>query len=283
MLVGVAVSHDRPPAPARTELLPLDVVEQRIGEVSRSYLGVRAIPLAAVIGTLDRASRDFDRSFRPRRAELRQRLRSVRRRYPDGDFPPIQVVELGGAYFVIDGHHRVALARELGMRFVDAEITSVRTAYELPPDVDIATLVHTDAHRRFHRDSGLAAVPQAAMLFSRPQGYPELLEVIRAWGYERSLRAGVLLPPEEVAARWFAEVYRPALTALHTAELPAAYRYKTDTDLFLWVHQLLRAMLLDRPEASYLTAAGQARRQRVPRSFKRRFRRHRTTPLTPQR
>jgi hypothetical protein len=34
--------------------------------------------------------------------------------FPDGAFPPIEVVEVGGLYFVSDGHHRVALARERG-------------------------------------------------------------------------------------------------------------------------------------------------------------------------
>ena len=265
-----------------TGLLPLAEVASRVGELSRSYLGVRPIPLRAIVGSLDR-SRDFDRSFTPRRLHLRRRLQSVGGRYPDGDFPPIQVVELGGAYFVIDGHHRVALAHRLGMAFVDAEITSVSTSYAVPPEVDIPTLVHTDAHRRFHRDSALDALPDGvAVEFSRPQGYPELLEVIRAWGYERSLEAGALLPPEEVAARWVEEVYRPGIAALEKVELPSAYRYKTRADLFLWVHQLLRAMLVDRRDASYCDAAGQARRQRVSRRFRRHFLRTRTRPL-PQR
>ena len=275
----MAAPAHQPSRPGSTDLLPLDVVAQRIGELNRSYLGVRTIPIDAVIGTLDRNAKDFDRSFTPRRADLRRRLRALRDRYPGGDFPPIQVVELGGAYFVIDGHHRVALARELGMRSVEAEITSMTTSYAVPPDVDAATLVHTDAHRRFHRDSGLTGVPEASLRFSRPQGYPELLEVIRAWAYQRSVEAGTLLPPQVAAARWFQEVYRPGVAALQNVELPEAYRYKTETDLFLWVYQLLRAMLLDRPEATYLDAAGQARRQRVSRRFRRRFLRERTKPL----
>lgn len=31
-------------------------------------------------------------------------------RYPEGDFPSIQAVELGEVYFVVDGHHRTAAA-----------------------------------------------------------------------------------------------------------------------------------------------------------------------------
>ena len=85
-----------------------------------------------------------------------------------------------------------------------------------------------------------------------------------------------------MAARWVEEVYRPGCAALHKVELPAAYRYKTKADLFLWVHQLLRAMLVNQREASYCDAARQARRQRLSRRFRRHFLRKKTRPL-PQR
>jgi ParB-like chromosome segregation protein Spo0J len=41
--------------------------------------------------------------------------------------PPIEVQELGGAYFVADGHHRIALARERKADFIDAEVTRLQT------------------------------------------------------------------------------------------------------------------------------------------------------------
>ena len=48
-----------------------------------------------------------------------QRLASVRRAFPDGAFPPISVFEIGGSYFVSDGHKRVAVAREMGIDLID--------------------------------------------------------------------------------------------------------------------------------------------------------------------
>jgi ParB-like chromosome segregation protein Spo0J len=35
--------------------------------------------------------------------------------FPDGVVPAISTYEVDGMYFVVDGHHRVALAHELGM------------------------------------------------------------------------------------------------------------------------------------------------------------------------
>ena len=55
---------------------------------------------------------DFDRDFQPRRPDVRERWRRVERAFPEAGFPPIVVYQLGDAYFVIDGHHRVAIARQ---------------------------------------------------------------------------------------------------------------------------------------------------------------------------
>lgn len=137
-----------------------------------SYLGVREIPVERIIGSLDRTA-DFDRSFRPRRGFSRGRLAGLRGAFPDGRMPPIEVQELGGAYFVADGHHRVALAREREADFIDAEVTRLQTNYEVGPDVDVCQLVHTEQQRVFLEESGLGrARPNVLIEFSRPGGYP---------------------------------------------------------------------------------------------------------------
>jgi hypothetical protein len=42
--------------------------------------------------------------------------------------PPIEVLEVGGEYWVVDGHNRVAIARELRLAFLDANVTGIRWA-----------------------------------------------------------------------------------------------------------------------------------------------------------
>jgi ParB-like chromosome segregation protein Spo0J len=39
--------------------------------------------------------------------------------------PPVQLVRTGGDYWVVDGHNRVALARELGQLWIDADVTEL--------------------------------------------------------------------------------------------------------------------------------------------------------------
>ena len=262
------------------DLLDLDEVRDRLRVVGQVYGGVHPIPVNRVIGSLARPS-DFDRDFRPRFRFSQDRLAGLRATFPDGaGMPAIDVHEAGGAYFVTDGHHRVALARERGVDYIDAEITHLLTNYQIPPDVDACTLVHTQQQRIFAEESGLAeARPQARIEFSRPAGYPELLEAVKAHGSDLARRLGRLPSRKEVAADWYDTVYLPAVQALHRESLPQRYAYKTHADLFLWIYQRRRALRITDPSSDFTTAARDAASARVSRRSRREFMRKKCQAL----
>ena len=262
------------------ELLPLDEVRSRLRIVAQSYLGIHAIPVERIVGSLDR-SQDFTRDFRPRRPASKARLQRLRDAFPHGDMPPIEVMEAGGAYFVADGHHRVALARERGTEFVDAEVVRLTTNYEIPPDVDACALVHTEQQRRLMEESGLArARPDLVIEFALPRGYAELLETIKAHGHDLARAGdGVLPPAEEVAADWHDAVWAPGVAALRDAGLPEAFPYKTEADLFLWVYERRRDLRAFHAGAGFDDAARLALDEGVGRRLARELRRETARPL----
>lgn len=263
------------------DLLKLSDVRQRLHIVEQSYAGVRAIEVERVVGSLDRSG-DFDRDFHPRRPASRERMASLRAAFPNGDPPPIEAYEVGGAYFVSDGHHRVALARERSAEFIDAEVTRLVTNFAIDADVDVRRLIHTDAEQSLLRESGLgAARPGAQIRFSRPGGYPELLEIIQAHGYALMRTRGELVAAQEVAADWYDTVYLPGVAALRREALPEVYQYKTDADLFLWVYQRRRALRVLCGTADFDEAARDARAQRPSRRFRRSFVKKASSPLEP--
>jgi hypothetical protein len=260
-------------------LLPLDEVRRRLGVTGQSYAGVRPVPVDRIVGSVDR-SQDFGPGFRARRALSRPRLAALRAAFPDGGMPPIEVYEVGGSYFVADGHHRVALARELGAEFLDAEVTVLRTAYELPPDVDVAQLVHTEQQRRLMVESGLSeSRPDVDITFARPRGYPELLEAIKAHGYDLARARGAVPAPAEVAADFHDAVYAPGVAAVRRAGLPAKYPYKTEADLFLWVYERRRDLRVVDPDAGFDDAAAFAAGEGVGRRDRRTIEREAAKPL----
>ncbi|MGA7270773.1 MAG: ParB N-terminal domain-containing protein [Acidimicrobiia bacterium] len=98
-----------------------------LSDVDRSSAGetvttAALVPLGRIIGTVARCC-DFDRCFRPLRPHLRRRLSALRDRLRDQHLPTIRLRQVGDDYYVIDGHHRLAIAHERGMFAMDAIVT----------------------------------------------------------------------------------------------------------------------------------------------------------------
>ncbi len=88
---------------------------------NRKLIGIQEIPVEEIVGTLNRAS-DFDRKFRPLKSYLRDRWVNVYLTLENEGWSPIVVHKVGENYYVEDGHHRVSVARLLGMAFIQARI-----------------------------------------------------------------------------------------------------------------------------------------------------------------
>jgi hypothetical protein len=250
-------------------LLSLDEVSKRLRAFEQTYVGIRPIPVDAIVGTVSRVD-DFDRDFLPKRSKIQERWETVEESYPEGDFPPIVVYELDGRYFVVDGHHRVAIAKQLGTEFIDAEITQLRSSSPLPPDADIGSIIMTEQQRRFMEESGLVrARPEARIEFSRPQGYIELLEHIKIHGYHLMMERGQLLSVEEIAGDWHDRVYVPTVEAIHREGLQEMWPKATDADLFLWVSQRRRELFPDRPDELDIERTVKAAKETTPKPKRR--------------
>jgi len=173
------------------------------------------------------------------------------------------------------------LAHERGIVELDAEVTRIQTRYDIPPDVDIRQVIHTQQRQQFMEHSGLArARPQAAVEFSCPHGYPELLELIKAHGYDLERRTNRLMAREEIAGNWYDTIFVPGVAALREERVPEAYSYKTDADLFLWVYQQRRRLLVEDASTGYHKAARAVREGRMGWWRRRQLRRDRTEPLS---
>ena len=206
----------------RDRLLELDEVERRLKPFGRRYLGVRAIPLDALVGTDSRAD-SFTRDFRPLHAFSRDRLRSLEAAFPDGGFPPIVTVKLGEAYFVIDGHHRAALARRGGAEMIDADVTELIARVPLPAGADMLEVVLRELERIFLEDSGLAEARSGVRVsVSRPAHYLELLENVQVHGYHLMRGRGRVLEDAVIAANWYDAIYTPTLAVIERLRLGSA-------------------------------------------------------------
>lgn len=228
------------------DLVPFPEVQKRLRLFEEHYRGVKAIPVKAIVGSVDKSSQ-FDRSFRSRVSDQRKRMRQVALAFPDGDFPPIRVFQVSEVFFVRDGHIRVAVAKEKGVEFIDAEITELETQEAIPKEADLVDVIHLEQHRRLLTDTALgAARPDANIRVSLPVGYSKIRDSIAVHGYRLFQERGEVLPREEIAGDWYDRVYRPAINALARAGLIEAFSRSTEADLFLWVEERRRSMFPER-------------------------------------
>jgi hypothetical protein len=95
---------------------------RRAGALTRRPPRVIPISVSCVVGSLDAAKAARLRpDFLPKQGGQTARYHSVETAMRDGaSLPAIEVYGLGGAYYVVDGHHRVAAARRLGQLYLDA-------------------------------------------------------------------------------------------------------------------------------------------------------------------
>ena len=88
---------------------------------NRKLLGIKDIRVAEIVGTLNREP-DFDALFRPLKKHTLARWVNAYILHEHDGWPPIIVHKVREEYFVEDGHHRVSVARALGVEFIEAKV-----------------------------------------------------------------------------------------------------------------------------------------------------------------
>lgn len=113
----------------------LDLNAATLCITGRHAIGLHSVPLDAISGTFGRPG-DFDRRFCPRSDRLRERWQGVALARLQGTaLPAVSLILVGDCYGVLDGHHRVSVARALRADEIDAEVTRWEVAGPLPWDL----------------------------------------------------------------------------------------------------------------------------------------------------
>ncbi|WP_217361749.1 ParB N-terminal domain-containing protein [Aeromicrobium stalagmiti] len=210
------------------QAMSFDEVVDALGRRAEHYVGTKVIPLDAIVGSVDKV-RDFDRRFRPTSAVSRQRWERLARASRTGEvIPPIDVYQIGDYYFVRDGHHRVSVARSLGVTLIEARITAIDTLLT-PVGIDSRSALEL----KFWRRLMLQRVPfvgeaRAAVAVDDPADYGEIAEAVEAWAARTMHAEGAYMDPGTMAARWYAEEFSPVVAMIEEAgvrgkdERPAA-------------------------------------------------------------
>jgi len=218
-------------------MLSMDKVLKAAGAEGRADRGEQEIPLVRIVGSAASQGKasDFDPGFLPVSNRTRDRWTRIYREMAEGgELPPIDVYKLGDNYYVIDGHHRVSVARQLGWDTIKARVVEVQTRAPLGPDVDAEALLRAAEYAGFLEATQLDRVrPGARIQCSRLGRYDEIYQHILGHRYFLGLERGQEVPLPEAAASWYDNVYLPIVDVIRKHRVAEVHPGWTEADLYV--------------------------------------------------
>ena len=207
------------------------------GLEGRAYGGVREIPVNRIAGSVapDAKTYDFDPAFLPVNRRLRDRWTRIYRAMVEGDeLPPIDVYRVDDSYYVIDGHHRVSVARSLGRPEISARVIDIKTRAPLGSGVDAGAMLRAAEYAAFLETTQLHRTRPAARLeCSRLGRYDEILKHILGHAYFASREHNRDLSLAEASASWYDNVYQPVVAAIRRHQVLERMPGWTEADLYV--------------------------------------------------
>jgi len=243
-----------------TTLLSYDEIKEKLHIGGPIYRGIKTLRVDQIVGSLNRYQ-EFDRTFLPKEDQLAHRWQSVDQAfYKDIDLPPVVLYKVGLVYFVVDGHHRVSVAREQGQEFIEAEIRECSTRVNITPDIKPEDLeILGDKVNFLERTQLNELIPEANIKLSIPDGFERMLEHIAVHRYFMGLDLKRDITEEQAVKHWYETVYLPIVEVIRQSNILKDFPGKTAGDLYLWT--LDHQRYLAQEEGQPLQPPDQAARQ----------------------
>jgi hypothetical protein len=219
------------------ELLRFDEVKHLLAPHGMAYRGVRSIPINKIVGSEGRYQ-DFDADFLPIHEHNRQRWENIDIAHlKEITLPPIKVYKVRDFYFVRDGNHRVSVARQLGMEYIDAEITELFIKVPLESEkLDQKSLLIAEGYRFFVDKTHINKVlPHVSFQLTNPWGYYRLVEHINTYKYLLEERLKRPISIEEACLEWYNNLYQPVVRLILKNKILRHFPKRTAGDLYIWI------------------------------------------------
>ena len=220
-------------------LRSLEPLLRAAGLEGRSFGGVQEIPIDRIVGSVapEVKTGDFDPGFLPINRRMRERWTRIYQAMVEGDeLPPIDVYKVDDNYYVIDGHHRVSVARNLGRPMINARVINIKTRAPFGAEIDAEALLKAAEYATFLEVTQLHRTrPEARLDCSRLGRYDEIMKHIIGHRYFLSLEQHRDVPLQEAAASWYDHVYHPIAEAIRRHKVLEQLPGWTEADLYVEV------------------------------------------------
>jgi hypothetical protein len=198
----------------------------------------REVAVADITGSVGRCS-EFTRSFLPLSNEDERRWSGIRKALSRSqELPPVHLYQIGQWYFVADGHHRVSVARQLGLETLPARVMLIQTRVPLSPEIQPDELEAKAAYASFLARMDLDETrPQACLEMTVPEQYEVLQQQIEAHRLFLIARDQHEVRLGEAAASWYDRIYEPMAKEIRASGVLADFPARTEADLYVWLYE----------------------------------------------
>ena len=220
------------------QLLSYDEVAEKLKLQIRTERGLQNIPLNAIVGSVGRYT-EFTRTFLPRHADDQNRWAGVKAAV-EGDLglPPIEVYKVGDVYFVVDGNHRVSIARQEGFDSIEARVIEFQTEVKLTPEIQPEDLIVKSEHADFLNKTRIhESRPNVELSVTSCCQYDKLMKQIHVSQYILQEEGKQDASLQDAAAYWYDTMYIPLTEAIRDRGLMHWFPNRTITDLYIWISE----------------------------------------------
>jgi len=187
--------------------------------------GIQTVPLDRIVGSVGRYH-DFDSSFRPKQHVDSERLEKVKAAVRSGvPLRPVDLYQIKDEYYVLDGNHRISVAKEFGFTDIDARIIEFIPSKETLDNVIYRERADFNDKTRLSQTIDLTEMGQYARLLDQIENHRQYLA--------QEQQEPISL--EQAAKDWYKTIYRPLTAIIQKGKLLDSFPGRTIADLYVYI------------------------------------------------
>lgn len=187
--------------------------------------GIKTIDLEKIIGSVGKYY-DFDSQFRPKKHMIGKRFSNIKKAMRAGkQIPPVKLYQIRNDFYVLDGNHRVAAAKELGQFDIQAKVIELLSGKNT-----MENLLYIEK-KQFLEKTGLTEIIEMTEVGK----YNFLEKQIKSHKHHLANISGKETDFKKAAKDWYNTIFTPLIKIIDNSGLIKYFPKRTAADLYSYI------------------------------------------------
>lgn len=194
------------------------------------------IEVDKIVGGLEQRKKEFDEHFMPKydTSKTKRLEKAYLLSHDVPHLPPVELRKVGDVYFVVDGHHRVSMAKKKGRKYIDAYVTEYES--RVPLTKDYLNFKINEKRLKFLERTNIDKLrPNQEIKPTLPEGYKEIEKHIAIHMYNIAQSRNGQVTVEEAVKSWYDDIYKPITELIKEYNILEHVDGERETDVYIWI------------------------------------------------